>query len=96
MFKQTLKIQGHQLTGVLEQTNRGLILDTVAELRKIGGTPDRPGLGRHALCVPFEDWKRLREKYPDLASPDAQIKSRAWLAFIASGEAEAFKVRAIV
>lgn len=93
MFRQRLTIEGKQLTVVLEQPTRPLILDTTAELRKAGGAPDRPGLGRWALSVPFEDWVALREKYPDLASPDAQIKSRAWLAFIASAESKPYKVR---
>jgi hypothetical protein len=77
----------------MEQPSRPLILDTMAELRKAGGAPDRPGLGRWALSVPFEDWVRLREKYPDLASTDAKVKSRAWLKLIASPEAAPFKVR---
>ncbi len=93
MFRQRLTIQDKRLTVVMEQPSRPLILDTAAELRKAGGAPDRPGLGRWALSVPFEDWVRLREKYPDLASQDAQIKSRAWLAFIASDESKPFKVR---
>ena len=52
---------------------------------------DQQGLGRWALSVPLEDWQRLRGKYPDLASTDAAIKSRAWLEFIASPEAAPFR-----
>jgi hypothetical protein len=93
LFKQALKLEGDQLTHTLEQPTRGLILDTAEKLRQIGGIADRPGLGRWALSVPFEDWLRLRAKYPDLAATDQRVKSRAWLKFISSPEAAPFKVR---
>lgn len=93
MFEQLLKVEGDKAVVITHQPTRRLILDTAAELRKAGGVADQQGLGRWALSVPLEDWQRLRGKYPDLASTDAAIKSRAWLAFIASPEAAPFKIR---
>ena len=96
MFRVSLQIRDNTLTTVSEQLARPLILDTIQELNKIAPLPDRPGIGRWALSIPFEDWLRLREKYPDLANKDAKIKSAAYMRFINSAESAPFKVRAKV
>jgi hypothetical protein len=93
MFGLKLKREGDSLVSVREQRERPLILDTVARVRAAGGVADREGLGRWALSISFEDWIRLREKYPELASNDPKIKSRAYLRFMRSPESIPFRVR---
>lgn len=88
-----MKHEADCLTTITDQPQESLILDTVAEIRKCEPMADRDGLGRWALSIPFVKWMELREKYPDLASPDAQIKSRAYLRFMASAESIPFRVR---
>lgn len=93
MFRQGIWIRGRELTHVLEQPGREGVLEAVRATRHEHPVADRPGLGRWGLSVPFEDWLRLRDKYPDLASVDARIKSRAWLRFMASDESVPYRMR---
>ena len=95
MFKVEAHLNGADLTTITHQASEALILDTAAELRKCSEPiPDREGLGRWALSIPFVDWLALRRKYPELASADPQIRSRAYLRFMASPESMPFRVRA--
>jgi hypothetical protein len=93
MWRIRLKQEGDGITGIREQLNRPEVLEAVASLRNEGGARDTAGLGRWALSIPFEDWVRLREKYPELASKDIHTKSRAYLRFMRTPEAQPFKVR---
>jgi len=93
MWRVRLKREGDALVSVREQLARPLILDTIKLVRQAGGVDDREGLGRFALSIPFEDWLRLREKYPELASSDPKIKSRAYLRFMRLPESEPYRVR---
>lgn len=95
MFRQRLIVDAmrHQLTHVLEQPSRLMILMTLQEMRKAEPMSDREGLGRWALSIPFEDWMRLRREIPELASTDAGIKRRAYLRFMASRQSVPYRVR---
>lgn len=93
MFRIDAKREGDGLTVFREQPLRPLILDTVAELRKCEPMADREGLGRWALSIPQLDWLELRGKYPELASHDPVIKSRAYARFINSPESLPYRVR---
>jgi hypothetical protein len=95
MFLTRLKVSGdgRELTCIREQPDRAAILESVKTMRQEAATKDAPGFGRWALSIPFEDWISLREKYPELASPDAKIKSRAYLRFMRSAESLPFRVR---
>jgi hypothetical protein len=94
MFKVGMMSEAARLTLVTHQTNEALILDTCAEMRKCEPMADRPGLGRWALSIPFVKWLEIRRKYPDLASDDAQVKSRAYARFMASAESMPYRVPA--
>lgn len=93
MFDIKTKREDDGLTVIREQPGRVGILESVKQLRHEGGAKDADGLGRWALSIPFEDWVRLRAKYPALASNDPKVKSRAYFRFMATPEAEPFKVR---
>jgi len=96
MFNVRMVSEAARLTLVTDQPSQGLILDTVAEMRKCEPMADRPGLGRWALSIPFVDWLEIRRKYPDIASDDAQIKTRAYARFMASAESIPFRVREVI
>ena len=93
MLRSQMFMRDGYATHVLEQTERDQLLEVVAATRREHPIADRQGLGRWALSVPIEDYCALRRKYPDLAAPDAQIKSRAWLAFMASDECKPYRMR---
>jgi hypothetical protein len=93
MFGLKIKREGESLVTIREQHARPLILDTVARVRADGGIADREGLGRWALSIPFEDYIALRDKYPELASTDPKIKSRAYRRFMRSPESLPYRVR---
>jgi len=96
MFLTKLKVSGDgkEITCIRSQPERAGILHTIERRRLEGIVPqDRDGLGRWMLSIPFEDWLRLREKYPDLASPDGKIKTRAYYKLMASPESIPFRLR---
>lgn len=39
------------------------------------------GFGAHLLSIPELDYYVLLERFPDLKSPDAEIKRKAWIKF---------------
>jgi hypothetical protein len=79
------------------QSDEDLILETNHELRKCDEPiPDREGLGRWALSIPLLKWVELRRKYPDLASKDPQIRSRAYLHFMRTAESIPYRVRGTI
>jgi hypothetical protein len=93
MFRQGIWLRDGGITHALEQPGRDALLGMVADTRREHPIADREGLGRWAVSVPFEDWLGLIRKYPDLQAPDAQIKTRAWLRFIASDESNPYRMR---
>jgi hypothetical protein len=96
MFLTRLKVSGDgkELTCYRAQPDRAAILHTIERRRLEGIAPrDVEGLGRLMLQIPWEDLERLKRKYPDLASPDGKIKTRAYYRLLASPESMPFRVR---
>lgn len=87
------RIQQGNLVRRIRQPREDLILDANAELRK---NPDAlrtlPGMG-WALCIPELHWLRLRKTHPELFAPDATTQQKAWHRFIASSEADQYRIR---
>ena len=79
---------------VTNHADEALIFDTNRELQKCEPMPDLQGIGRWALSIPMLEWVNLRTKYPDLACPDMQIRTRAFLHFMRSPESLPYRVRA--
>jgi len=96
MFRVRMMTEGERLSVVTHHPAERLILETTAELQKCEPMQDREGLGRWALSIPFLHWVELRRKYPELASPDAAIKSRAYARFMRSAESIPYRVRATI
>jgi hypothetical protein len=92
-FNVKLKREGDRMISIRSQHGRDQIITDIAGLRQAGGARDRDGLGRWALSIPFEDWIGLRAKYPDLASTDVKVKSRAYLRFMRSAESLKYRIR---
>lgn len=94
MWNVKLKTYGNEVWSVRTQYGRDNILSTLERCRAERSHPrDLDGLGRWALSVPFEDWLRLKAKYPDLACKDGKIQTKAWQTFIQSSESIPFRMR---
>ncbi len=48
---------------------------------------------RWTVSIPTLDWHYLTRKYPDLISPDKEIRDRARAKWLASSESAPYKVR---
>jgi hypothetical protein len=49
--------------------------------------------GYVALSIPELDYYVIMQRFPDLQSPDAEIKRKAWLKFIRSPMSEPYRVQ---
>lgn len=67
------------------------ILDHNKEVMASGGSRTT-SFGKVELCIPEVELHRLKKRYPDLGSPDKEIKLKAWKRFIGTAEAKPFKV----
>ena len=47
--------------------------------------------GAHLLSIPELDYYVLLERFPDLKSPDAEIKRKAWIKFANSPVGEKYR-----
>jgi hypothetical protein len=69
----------------------------IAELKAIQQRRDNPGsvkdlgFGRAALTIPQHDYMRLTKANPDLISPDAEIKTKAWQRFWRTSESRIYR-----
>lgn len=70
---------------------RRRVLEQAQALRLAGSRPGTPW-ARSELLIPELDFAVLIRRFPDLASPDHEIKRRAWLRFSASSLAEPYRV----
>lgn len=95
MFRQQFKVQESEgrLYRRLSQPSRDAILDYVKTLRDTDAVRKTDVL-RWTLTIPQIDRMLLGIKYPELDSPDPQIKTRAWKRFIASEESKPYRVSA--
>lgn len=95
IWRRRFVYQPHEgkLYSELSQPSRPIILERNARLQAERGALRDLSFGRLELTIPYEDWLALREKYPDLASKDGEIKTRAWLAFRNSAESRPYRVR---
>ena len=67
------------------------ILDHNREVMLDGGT--RSGsFGKVELCIPELVLAKIKRRYPDMESPDREIRLKAWKDFIASPESKPWKV----
>ncbi len=90
IYRNRFFISGGQLIRRQTQPNRERLLERNAKLRREGGLADLSFAG-HALRIPEIDYYQLRQKYPDLNAPDAEIRTKAWRAFEASSEADPYR-----
>ena len=66
------------------------ILDSQMDCAKDVNLKDL-SFGRLALSIPEDHYEVLKMLYPDIASPDAEIKLKAWKAFCISEESLPYK-----
>ncbi len=72
---------------------RTAILERNHQLRTNPGAQRDLTFARQVLAIPVLDDYLLKKKYPDLASPDKQIREAALAKFCASSESAPYKVR---
>lgn len=72
--------------------DRARVLSENKILRESGGAPMQD-FGAVELRIPELDYYIIRERFPDLKSPDAEIRTRAWKKFLADPRSEIYKVR---
>lgn len=94
VFLEEFKYQAHEdiLYRRLSQPSRGFILERNARLRADPSGIRKLDWGRPALTIPLEDLMHLKLKFPDLNSRDAEIRTRAWKKFLASGESRPYRI----
>ena len=79
---------------------RAHILDGVRRIRE-GVDPKPKTLGRHEgfgavmLSIPEFDYPFIRAMFPDIASQDAEIKTKAWKKFARSPLSEPYRINRI-
>lgn len=87
-------VEGDRVYNVWDQPERGAILDANRSIlndrraRKLAGDWAAPH-----LRIPELDLELLKQRNPDLASPDGQIRRRAWVQFYNSPESAPYRVR---
>ena len=71
---------------------RSRLLSHLADMRSGHAAPaTRLDFGAHLLSIPELDYYVILERFPDLKSPDAEIKRRAWIAFANSPLGEKYR-----
>jgi hypothetical protein len=75
----------------LEHQDCAAILDHNREVMAAGGSRTA-SFGKVELCIPELELRKLKRRYPDLASPDKEIRLKAWKRFIQTAEAKPWKV----
>ena len=66
-------------------------LATNQKLRQEGVVGKRPDM-HWTLSLPEFEYYMLIKKYPDLNSPDHEIKTRAWKTYLRSAESKPYRV----
>jgi hypothetical protein len=86
------KVEGMQLVRTLTQPRLPQILEANSERRKNPDSMRKLDWAKMVMSIPENDWYLLRRQNPDLAAPDAEIQTRAWLAFYNSSESLPYRL----
>lgn len=62
------------------------------QAKRAGERVNTVPFGRVVMNIPIPDMQVINLRYPDTASPDAEIRRRAWDRFLASPESEPYRV----
>jgi hypothetical protein len=91
-IRQRIVADGDQVHNVWEQPSRDAILERNRAVRDNPTAPPMDWAAPH-LRIPELDLYLLKQQQPDLASPDGQIRRKAWIAFYNSPESLPYRVR---
>lgn len=93
-IKQRTVVEGDRVYNVWDQpaTERQAVLDGNTRVRN-DRTARRLDWGQPHLRIPELDLELLKQRNPDLASADGQVRRKAWIAFYNSAEALPYRVR---
>lgn len=84
--------EGDRIYNVWDQPDRGLVLDANRRVQNDRSARKMSWAEPH-LRIPHLDLELLKQRFPELASTDGQIKKRAWVRFYNSAEARPYRVR---
>lgn len=87
------RVEGGTLVRSRSQPDRVQLLEHNQELRNNPGALRDMSFAGLEMNLPELDYYLLIEQYPDLNSPDAEIKTKAWRKFMASPLADPYRVR---
>jgi len=87
------RMEGDTLVRKQTQPNQDKIKNWNKELRKNKGALGHLSFGGLELNIPEVDYEALVIKYPDLRCKDSLTRTLAWTKFMATSEADPFRVR---
>ncbi len=90
IYRHEFDVSGGKLIRRQTQPNEAALLERNAQLRREGGLADLTFAGDQ-MRIPEIAYYALQKKYPDLASLDAEIRTKAWRRFYASSEADPYR-----
>ena len=83
---------GEKLVRETNQPDRDLVMDTIVEERK--HSPRQNFLGGYKVAsIPLVDWERVKLKYPELESCDADLAKKALIKFSNDPDMAEFKFK---
>ena len=89
---QNWRVEGGELVREAVQPSRRSILEFNAEVRKNPGTVRKLDWAGLAVNIPELDFYRLQKMFPELNSPDGEIRTKAWRRFFRSSLADPYRV----
>jgi hypothetical protein len=91
-IRQRIVADGDRVHNVWEQPSRDAILERNRAVRD-NRMVRRMDWGALHLQIPELDLHLLKQQQPELASPDGQVRRKAWIAFFNSPAAAPYRVR---
>lgn len=93
MLRHDYKVSGGVLIRTETQPDENRILQANQEVRRNPDALRNLSFAGLELRIPEIAYYALRKKYPELNSPDAEIRTKAWRRFLATSEADEYRMR---
>ena len=87
------RLEGKQLVRRVTQPSEPLILQLNQQVRNDKDAVRKMDWAKPYLNIPTRALLALWKKYPDLKCPDSEIRTKAWLKFLATSESDPFRLQ---